>query len=189
MPGGPAQLPGNNVVGFAVHPASAGCMKGAGFCDLRAARISHVQDISIFQMAAPANTPNEGPDKFVGYPGDSPSVRGGDMWASSLFGCFGDIKLCLLSWCLPCIPGGRTLSYTKGGEKDCLCMIFYCLFGCLGCCFELHNRRWIEKKYGIKGSMIKDLLVTFCCYPCVVQQHAKQTGQDGCAGPSGKTMK
>jgi len=115
-------------------------------------------------------------------------VEGTATWSHSLFGCLDDIPICLLAWFLPCIPGGRTLSWNENKPPSCpnIPMIIYHLLCCFGfiCCAEWYNRNKLRQKFGIGGSFLTDCLTTWCCLCCVLQQDAKQTGQHGLKGPT-----
>eukprot|EP01012_Entosiphon_sulcatum_P008062 TRINITY_DN1424_c0_g1_i1.p2 TRINITY_DN1424_c0_g1~~TRINITY_DN1424_c0_g1_i1.p2 ORF type:complete len:125 (+),score=4.94 TRINITY_DN1424_c0_g1_i1:55-429(+) len=111
-----------------------------------------------------------------------------------LFACCDDIPLCLLTWCLPCVPFGRTQSIVESGNADGWvkwCCIYVCVQYCTGlaCVLEIMTRSSLRAKYNIDGSMGKDILLALYCLPCMIQQDARQTGQSGCSGPAAPAMK
>mmetsp|Transcript_44357 Transcript_44357/g.79565 ORF Transcript_44357/g.79565 Transcript_44357/m.79565 type:complete len:143 (-) Transcript_44357:406-834(-) len=140
--------------------------------------------------AAPANTPAHNIDG--NKDNESNSYMGSGKWETGLFGCFGDVSLCLLTCCCTCVPGGRTLSVATAGTNDgsgmWICIYFASMLVGVNCCAEWYSRSKLRDKYSIDGSAIKDCAVTCCCYCCVVQQHARQTGQRGCKGPGSADM-
>ncbi|KAL4778553.1 PLAC8 family-domain-containing protein [Aspergillus varians] len=102
-------------------------------------------------------------------------------WSNSVWDCFSPVKTCLLSWCCPCAVYGRTAerledpalkqgSYVNG---DC------CLLALANCCglgwvLMMMKRRDLREKFGIKGSVGEDCILSCCCSCCVVMQHEKE---------------
>jgi len=104
-------------------------------------------------------------------------------WSYGLLGCFGDCRLCLVSFCVPCVQVGRNADYF--GESCCRagCLCFLC-----GCPYEFLVRNRLRHLRGIKGSMTSDLCYSTLCFPCALTQDAREIEQSKRAGlPSGDT--
>ena len=91
-------------------------------------------------------------------------------WNASLFGCMGDVGLCCITWCLPCITFGQNAE--KAGAGTCVtCGACYLCFPvCLGC----FVRGKIRESQGIDGSAVGDVAMHCCCSCCALVQEAKQ---------------
>ena len=98
-------------------------------------------------------------------------------WDHSLFSCFGNIKVCLFAYFLPCIPFGRTTN--EAGT---------CGFvgGAVSFCFPIWNfflfqktRRVIRKRYGIDGSCLGDIATVCFCPCCALVQMKRQVDGSG----------
>eukprot|EP00668_Euglena_longa_P038245 GGOE01049240.1.p2 GENE.GGOE01049240.1~~GGOE01049240.1.p2 ORF type:complete len:116 (-),score=29.34 GGOE01049240.1:479-826(-) len=108
-------------------------------------------------------------------------------WNASLFGCLSDIPLCFMTWCLPCIPSGRTLAWVRGKPDDSmLYIVATCIIGWFGffCCLGFYNRDKMRMKFGIQGSFLMDCFVSWCCLCCSMEQQARQIGCQAFSGPT-----
>ncbi|CAJ1060996.1 placenta-specific gene 8 protein-like%2C partial [Xyrichtys novacula] len=93
-------------------------------------------------------------------------------WDSGLLDCFEEASTCCYGfWCLPCLActvSGRL------GENRCLPLCDMCGFGALSLCgipmfvppAGLAVRAALRNRYGIKGSLCKDIFVACCCGTC-----------------------
>ena len=96
----------------------------------------------------------------------------GRAWSNELFGCFGDIRICILTFCVPCYTLG------KNGEalgEDCLLVG---LLACVGVNMGPVMRWRIRQEKGIKGSMIMDSVCWIFCGYCSLIQEARELGWD-----------
>ncbi|XP_013869717.1 placenta-specific gene 8 protein [Austrofundulus limnaeus] len=93
-------------------------------------------------------------------------------WDSGLCECFEDPNTCCYGfWCGPCLAG--TVS-RRFGENHCLplcdiCGIFLSTYFCSPMFVPpaaLSLRVAMRTKYGIKGSMCKDIAISYCCGIC-----------------------
>lgn len=98
------------------------------------------------------------------------TTQEGREWANSLFGCFGDSKLCLLTFCVPCYTIGKN---AEGLGEDCL---MHGLLAAVGCNFGPILRWRIRQEKGIKGSMMMDALTWGVLPCCALVQEARELG-------------
>ncbi|MEQ2256312.1 hypothetical protein ILYODFUR_022998 [Ilyodon furcidens] len=82
-------------------------------------------------------------------------------WNSGLLDCFDDAStLCCGYWCSSCLA--KKIS-TKFGEHRCLHCLDKCgYFGCVPPA-ALSLRVAMRYKYGIQGSLCKDIFISWCC--------------------------
>ncbi|CAD5117313.1 DgyrCDS6099 [Dimorphilus gyrociliatus] len=86
-----------------------------------------------------------------------------------LFGCFSDIKLCILTFLCPCVTIGKVAN--KLDEKDdyiltCLTSLLFPYVATL---------RWrVRQKQGIEGSMLMDYVTSSFCPCCALIQDAHE---------------
>ena len=95
---------------------------------------------------------------------------GSNDWKFGLFGCFGDFRLCCLAVCVPCYVIGKN---AEGVGEDCL---LYGLLSMLGLNFSPVIRWRLRQAKGIKGSMLKDVLVDACIPCCALIQEGREIG-------------
>jgi len=95
---------------------------------------------------------------------------GGSDWKFGLFGCFGDMKLCLLTYLCPCYAMGKN---AEGVGEDCL---LHGLLSIVGLNFGPVVRWRLRHDKGIGGSMLMDVLVYMLCPWCAVVQEAREIG-------------
>ncbi|KAF7202679.1 placenta-specific gene 8 protein [Nothobranchius furzeri] len=93
-------------------------------------------------------------------------------WDSGLFDCFEDPGTCCYGfWCYPflqCTVTGRF------GENSCLPLCDMCYRLYFGSCWvpvivppvALTVRSLMRKEYGIKGSLVRDIMASCCCVWC-----------------------
>ncbi|GFO18972.1 protein plant cadmium resistance 3 [Plakobranchus ocellatus] len=86
-----------------------------------------------------------------------------------LFGCFGSIGLCIITYLIPCYTFGRNQG--ELGESCILCAIAYAFFPLSIFCHTL-ERSNIRARKKIEGSIITDCLtVAFCPLCALIQEH------------------
>lgn len=95
---------------------------------------------------------------------------GGADWKFGLFGCFADVKLCLLTYLCPCYAMGKN---AEGVGEDCL---LHGLLSLLGINFGPVVRWRLRQERGIAGSMLMDVLVYMLCPCCALVQEAREIG-------------
>lgn len=97
-------------------------------------------------------------------------------WKNGIFGCFGDIKLCLVTYFLPCFTTGKIAEAV--GMDTCFmggCKIFIPCYNL----FYLHSmREAVREKNGIDDEGIMSWVWTCCFGLCSVIQQAQEMGVD-----------
>ena len=97
-------------------------------------------------------------------------------WNHSIFGCFSDIKLCLVSWCLPCFTTGKTAEAL--GTDTCFwggCKIFIPIYNL---CYIKAQRDAVIQKQGITEEGMMGWIWICCFGNCAIVQHAAELGVD-----------
>jgi len=106
----------------------------------------------------------------------------------SLFGCFGDMNVCLVGCCCPCLRWADTVD-----RKQLLpyWWAFSLMFGLMllhvytmglstliACIVGITYRQRLRKRYGFDsgtlGTLAYDSMAWFCCQPCAVIQEARE---------------
>ncbi len=103
-------------------------------------------------------------------------TQGDDLWSFDFFGCLGDWKMCLATFCVPCYTLGRNAAYF--GE-NCWQVGLMC---CLGVGFPFAPLlRWrIRQAKNIRGSMTSDVLAHVLCPCCaLIQENRELYGMEG----------
>lgn len=94
------------------------------------------------------------------------------IWKHSLFACFGNVGVCLITYLVPCYTAGKVAEAV--GDSCPLCCCIFCIpvlnIICGGCI-----RRKVREKRGIKGSLCGDIVIFFCCPCCALVQEARET--------------
>ena len=98
-------------------------------------------------------------------------AHGDQEWTHDLFNCFDDPRLCIFTFLVPCYTMGRNAEYEDFGESCCLVGLAYCK-----CCVAIGPlMRWrIRELKNIKGSMMRDILTTWCCSCCALIQESRE---------------
>ena len=114
-------------------------------------------------MTAAAATFNEGP------------TQGEELWTHDVFGCFGDLRICIFTFLVPCYTIGR--NGEELGEDGCVIGVLYGL-GLIPLGAIL---RWrIRQKKNIRGSMVADVVLHMFCPCCaLIQENKELYGADG----------
>jgi len=92
-------------------------------------------------------------------------------WQHGLFGCFGDIKVCLLSYFV--LPFVHAKNAEAVGD-DCLKCGLVMFVPIANIYFLAKNREKIREQKGIVGSFGNDCMTSCCCGCCAVAQHAQE---------------
>ena len=105
-------------------------------------------------------------------------------WDTGLFDCFSDIKVLLVSW----VCGTCQVAFQKAAVEGHECGLgdLIPVLICPLCCM-IQVRGKIREKYGIGGSLIKDILEAWICGICAVSQQTRQLDMKG-AKPAGMFM-
>ena len=99
-------------------------------------------------------------------------VMASGIWKHSLFACFGNVGVCLITYLVPCYTYGKVAEAV--GDSCLLCGCIFCIpilnIICGGCI-----RRKVRDKQGIKGSLLRDVCIFLCCPCCALVQEARET--------------
>ena len=88
-----------------------------------------------------------------------------------MFGCFGDIKLCLLTYIAPCYTIGKTAeSVGEDGVK--FTVLSMVPIANIICGAKIRGK--VRAQKGIDGTDMMDLLLHCCCPFCAVIQEAQE---------------
>ena len=94
--------------------------------------------------------------------------QAGSTWTYSVFGCFSDCRLCLMSFFCPCVQIGRNAEYF--GENCCT-------VGFLSLCGLPYGpiiRNRLRAQRDIKGSMTTDVCCWICLPWCSLTQESRE---------------
>ncbi|ESN95345.1 hypothetical protein HELRODRAFT_185980 [Helobdella robusta] len=86
-----------------------------------------------------------------------------------LFGCFGDFRVCIITWFVPCYTEGKIAE--KVGE-DCLMQGLVVMVPLLNifCLWKIREK--VRTQKNIEGSAVSDILSVCCCMECALCQEA-----------------
>ena len=94
-------------------------------------------------------------------------------WEHGLFGCFGNIGVCIITFFCPCYIQGKI-----GGAVGSSCLLCGCiqLIPIAGELCAINLRKKVRAARNIDGSCLYDCLAVWCCYFCVLCQSAREVG-------------
>ena len=96
-------------------------------------------------------------------------------WLHGLFGCFGNLGVCILTCFFPYYTFGK-ISHELGHDC-CLCACLYCV-PLLGQLLQLRLRMKLREKRRIDGSCLSDCVVISFCTCCSLVQEAREIHAD-----------
>merc|ERR1711994_192340 len=105
-------------------------------------------------------------------------------WKVGLFTCFGDFKLCLFTWCCPCMVTGKIAEHIE--MDTCFwggCKIF---IPCYNILYMKQMRDQIAQKSGIPDEGIMGWINVCCFGLCSIIQETKELGLDPMAKAMGE---
>lgn len=94
-------------------------------------------------------------------------------WKSGLFGCFDDIKVCLLAYFVPCYVHGKN---SEAVGDDCMMCTLVTFVPLANLWFIAKNRQKVREQQGIDGGFGGDCITTWCCGCCSISQVAREVG-------------
>lgn len=97
-------------------------------------------------------------------------------WKNGLFGCFGDIKTCVITYFVPCYVFGKNAE--KVGAGSCIACALALYVPGLNIWAVTKVRGLIREKRGIEGSCCNDLLIWWFCGLCALIQEATEVEWD-----------
>ncbi|TLD09844.1 hypothetical protein PspLS_12032 [Pyricularia sp. CBS 133598] len=119
----------------------------------------------------------------VGGVVNSKAPEGAEPFSENLFGCFGDMSLCLQGCLIPCLVFGKTHHRTRRNANmegyqpvNTTCLLL-CGLGCIGLSWipMSMQRADIRKKYGLQGSCLGDIALACCCGCCAILQEERES--------------
>lgn len=90
-------------------------------------------------------------------------------WQFGLFGCFGDIGVCIIAYFIPCWTIGEIAEH-YGESKMSVCL--WQAFG--GCNFVPALRAKIREERNIVGDLVNDHVYGTCCFCCSIIQMKRE---------------
>ena len=99
--------------------------------------------------------------------------KGEKEWQYGLFGCFGDIGLCIITFCVPCYTIGKNAEHF--GESCGTVGALYCIGFNMGPVLTWRLRQ----QRGIRGSMVEDTVIGFCCPCCELIREGREIKDGG----------
>ncbi|XP_070535307.1 uncharacterized protein [Ptychodera flava] len=106
-------------------------------------------------------------------------------WSFGLFGCFGDIGLCCMTYFLPCVTAGRNAK-AVGKPFPLHCLIFFVPILNMICQGKV--RTMIRDERNIAGGPCGDIIVHWLCFLCALVQEARELQTTAPALPQGQSM-
>eukprot|EP00999_Lentomonas_sp_LEN2_P000739 NODE_1735_length_753_cov_152.397764_g1686_i0.p1 GENE.NODE_1735_length_753_cov_152.397764_g1686_i0~~NODE_1735_length_753_cov_152.397764_g1686_i0.p1 ORF type:complete len:144 (+),score=31.06 NODE_1735_length_753_cov_152.397764_g1686_i0:266-697(+) len=91
-------------------------------------------------------------------------------YASGLFGCFGDISLCVTVWFTCGYGVGKLNGLATGMGHSCTCCCLSYFVPFFGLFAMVVGRRRVQKKYSIPEPFINTVLTSWCCGCCALNQ-------------------
>ncbi|KAF6035570.1 hypothetical protein EB796_006130 [Bugula neritina] len=97
-------------------------------------------------------------------------------WKNGLFGCFGNCKVCLVSYVVPCYAFGKT--HEKVEEGSCVKCGCASMVPLLNWYAFAKQRQLVREKQGIDGSFGGDCVSSLFCPFCAMVQQAREVEAD-----------
>ncbi|ESO88013.1 hypothetical protein LOTGIDRAFT_234788 [Lottia gigantea] len=91
----------------------------------------------------------------------------------SLFGCFSNCTLCLVTYFVPCYTAGKN---AEAVGESCVLYGFLSLLGCIGIYTRAKIRGKIRETKGIEGSFGHDCVISWFCGLCALIQESAEVG-------------
>ena len=90
-------------------------------------------------------------------------------WKIGLFGCFSNLKLCIISYFVPCVTIGQVAENTQ--TDDCVCGALKSLIPIYNCFYIKQLRDKVAKDNGIETEGCCGFLMkAWCCGLCLIVQ-------------------
>ena len=110
-------------------------------------------------------------------------------WSNSLYRCNNDCGTCCKAFWCPWMVYANIQSRVRhvehygyahpdGGDSvNCDCLL-HCGLSllCLGCVLQIPQRETVRTRYGIRGDVCNDCMVSCCCMPCELTQESLEIG-------------
>lgn len=92
-------------------------------------------------------------------------------WTVGLFGCFGNIGMCIFTCFVPCYTFGKV---AESVGDDCLLCGLALFVPLLNIYALVMARGKVRDSKGIEGGLVGDLLMICCCGWCALMQEAQE---------------
>ncbi|KAK6165456.1 hypothetical protein SNE40_022382 [Patella caerulea] len=92
---------------------------------------------------------------------------------NTLFGCFSNCTLCLVTYIAPCYTSGKN---AEAVGENCILYGFLSMLGCIGIWSRAKIRGKIRESKGIEGSFGKDCILHWFCALCALIQESNEVG-------------
>lgn len=97
------------------------------------------------------------------------------MWRSSLFGCFDDFGLCIITYIVPCYTFGKN---AEAMGEDCLCCALIYMIPIVHVISAVTLRGKIRNMNSIPGDTCEDFIIILFCPFCALVQEANEIRGD-----------
>lgn len=93
-------------------------------------------------------------------------------WKNGLFGCFGNVGLCLVTYFIPCYTAGKN---AQGVGDNCLvCGLINIIYFPVGTVARMIVRGKIRAQNNIAGNTVSDFFLHLCCACCSLIQESSE---------------
>ena len=96
---------------------------------------------------------------------------GSGEWSHGLFGCFGDLRLCLITYFVPCYIAGKN---AEAVDEDCLKHGIFSVIPIVNIVCGMKIRRVIRERKNIQGTDVNDCLMHSFCALCAIVQEGQE---------------
>ena len=97
-------------------------------------------------------------------------IMGGNNFKFEIHDCFGDFRICVLAYCVPCYVIGKN---SEAVGEDCIVVGLVSIFACI---LAPIIRYRVREKKNLKGSMATDMLAYAVIPYCTLIQDAREIG-------------
>eukprot|EP00918_Siedleckia_nematoides_P049213 GHVU01107907.1.p1 GENE.GHVU01107907.1~~GHVU01107907.1.p1 ORF type:complete len:111 (+),score=14.34 GHVU01107907.1:99-431(+) len=97
-------------------------------------------------------------------------------WQHGLCGCFDNFTVCIITYVFPCYTAGKTGEAV--GDSCLVCGLLACVpFVDFVAAAMIRGK--VREQKQIEGGFLGDLVLSFCCYCCVLAQSAQEVNAMG----------
>ena len=97
------------------------------------------------------------------------------MWKSSLFSCFDDLRLCIITYIVPCYTFGKN---AEAMGENCLCCAVTYMLPIVQFVAAVRIRGHVRTMKSIPGSTCRDFVIILFCPFCALIQEANEVRGD-----------
>ena len=92
-------------------------------------------------------------------------------WNHGLFGCFGNLGVCIITYFVPCYTFGKN---AEALGDSCCCHSLLFLVPILNIILHIQQRGKIRERQGIDGSCCMDAVFSLFCMCCALIQESQE---------------